>query len=79
MGQKDELSWSEALLVLLVLLVQLVRCHRVIKFLLLHSTLVQLLVTLQITYCSKVSEHLIRLVDHRYTEHVQNLIKYQLL
>lgn len=79
MGQKDELSWSEAPLVLLVLLVQLVRCHRVIEFLLLHSTLVQLLVTLQITYCSKVSEHLIRLVDHRYTEHVQNLIKYQLL
>lgn len=79
MGQKDELSWSEAPLVQLVLLVQLVRCHRVIGFLLLYSTLLQLLVTLQITYCSKVSEHLIRLVDHRYTEHVQNLIKYQLL
>lgn len=45
MGQKDELSWSEAPLVLLVLLVQLVRCHRVIEFLLLYSTLVQLLVT----------------------------------
>lgn len=66
MGQKDELSWSEAPLVLLVLLVQLVRRHRVIEFLL------QLLVTLQITNCSKakVSEHLIRLVDHRYTEHL---------
>lgn len=45
MGQKDELSWSEAPLVQLVLLVQLVRCHRVIEFLLLYSTLVQLLVT----------------------------------
>lgn len=56
MGQKDEMNWGEASLVLLVLLAQLVRPHWVIQYFI-FFTILQLLVTLQITHCSRANQN----------------------